>query len=68
MALMREDAEPVTLDTPDVDVARALVRYDLMAVPGIDADRRVRGVVTVNDVLDLVTLRSWTSRARRMMG
>jgi len=68
IALMKEDVEPVALDTPDDDVARALVRYDLMAVPVIDADRRVRGVITVNDVLDLMTPRSWTSRARRMMG
>lgn len=68
MALMKDDVEPVALDAPDDDVARKLVRYDLMAVPVIDDERRVRGVVTVNDVLDLVTPRSWTSRARRMLG
>jgi CBS domain-containing protein/sporulation protein YlmC with PRC-barrel domain len=68
IALMKEDVEPVTLDTPDNDVARKLVRYDLMALPVVDEERRIRGVVTVNDVLDLMTPRSWTSRARRMMG
>lgn len=66
--LMKDDVEPVALDTPDDDVARRLVRYDLMALPVIDGERRVRGVITVNDVLDLMTPRSWTSRARRMMG
>jgi Mg/Co/Ni transporter MgtE len=68
IALMKDDVEPVTVDSPDDDVARKLVRYDLMAVPVIDDERRVCGVVTVNDVLDLVTPRSWTSRARRMLG
>jgi Mg/Co/Ni transporter MgtE len=68
IAFMNDDIDPVTVDTPDDDVARRLVRYDLMAVPVVDDERRIRGVVTVNDVLDLMTPRSWTSRARRMMG
>ncbi len=65
--IMREDVEWARVDDPDDDVARKLVRYNLLALPVLDEERRVKGVVTVNDVLDLVTPRSWQRRGRRMM-
>jgi magnesium transporter len=46
--------EPITV-TPLVDredVARLISRYDLLAVPVIDDDRHVIGIVTVDDVID----------------
>lgn len=65
--IMREDVESVRLEDPDDDVARKLVRYNLLALPVLDDERRVKGVVTVNDVLDLVTPKSWQRRSRRMI-
>ena len=34
------------------DVARLISKYDLLAVPVVDADGRVLGIVTVDDVID----------------
>lgn len=67
-AVMREEVESVRLDDPDDEAARLLVRYNLLALPVVDEEMRVKGVVTVNDVLDLMTPRSWHRRTRRMIG
>jgi magnesium transporter len=36
------------------DVARVFEKYDLVAVPVVDEQRRILGVVTVDDVLDVI--------------
>jgi magnesium transporter len=36
------------------EVARIVARYDLVAVPVIEADRRILGIVTVDDVVDVI--------------
>jgi magnesium transporter len=42
----------VTVDTPREDAARIISRYNLLAVPVVDDERRVVGIVTVDDVID----------------
>ena len=42
----------VTPRTDREDVARLISKYDLLAVPVVDADGRVLGIVTVDDVID----------------
>ena len=64
---MQRDVASVHLDDSKEEVARKLIRYDLLAIPVTDEDERLKGVVTVNDVLDLVTPRSWQNRPRRML-
>jgi magnesium transporter len=44
----------VTTDTDQEDVARIVARYDLLAVPVVDAVNRLVGVVTVDDVIDVM--------------
>ena len=43
---------PATSDR--TDVARVTAEYDLVAVPGVDEERRLVGVVTVDDVIDAI--------------
>jgi len=64
--LVQRDMAYVRLNDPKEEVARKLIRYDLLAIPVTDDDDHLKGVVTVNDVLDLVTPRSWQNRPRRM--
>lgn len=43
----------VTTDTEQEAVAELAERYDLVAIPVIDAERRLQGIVTVDDILDV---------------
>jgi magnesium transporter len=53
-ALMDPDVIKVTVDTDQEEVARIIAKYDLLAVPVVDAGNRLAGVVTVDDVIDVI--------------
>jgi magnesium transporter len=52
--LMETDVTTVGSDVPAEDVARLVAREDLLAVPVLDAEGRMQGIVTVDDVVDVV--------------
>jgi magnesium transporter len=52
--LMNEDLRRVRATDDQEEVARMFERYDLVAVPVIDANDRLVGVVTVDDVVDVI--------------
>ena len=47
------------------DVASLIAKYDLLALPVVDARRRLIGSVTVDDVIDLILPRGWKKRSGR---
>jgi Mg/Co/Ni transporter MgtE len=51
--------EPISPQTPLLAVARELAAYNLMAVPVVDSQRRLLGVVSVDDVLDHLLPEDW---------
>ena len=53
------DIEPVSPDAPLLAVTRRLATYDLLAIPVVDADRRLLGAVSVDDVLDHLLPEDW---------
>jgi CBS domain-containing protein len=62
-----ETAEPPRSVRPEADleeVARLMTDYDLTVVPVVDEQERLVGVVTVDDVLELMLPKSW----RRQFG
>lgn len=44
----------VSAETDQEEVARVVARYDLLAVPIVDQTNRLVGVVTVDDVIDVI--------------
>ncbi len=66
--IMEPDLDSVRLDDEMEEVARKLVRYDLLAIPVVDDEGRLKGVVTVDNVVDLVTPRAWRNLPRSMRG
>nr|WP_299241881.1 magnesium transporter [uncultured Halomonas sp.] len=52
--LMIKDVIHTQVDTPREEVARLVARYDLLAVPVVDEKERMVGIVTHDDVLDVV--------------
>ena len=52
--LMRTDVVTVATNDSAEDVAGALVKYDLLAVPVVEADGRLVGIVTIDHLIDLL--------------
>ncbi|HEX7627183.1 MAG TPA: CBS domain-containing protein [Gaiellaceae bacterium] len=52
----------VPLDAGVEEIARLMTDYDLTIVAVVDDEQRLQGVVTVDDVLELVLPRSWRRR------
>ena len=44
----------VRVDTPQEDVARLVSKYDVHAIPVVETDGRLLGIVTVDDVIDIL--------------
>jgi magnesium transporter len=42
------------IDTDQEEVARLASRYDLLAIPVVDDENRLAGIVTVDDIIDIV--------------
>ena len=52
--VMTRDVISVSTDTDQEEVARAIQRYDFLAVPVVDREQRLVGIVTVDDVIDVI--------------
>ena len=53
-SLAREEVYRVYTDTDQEEVARLVSRYDLLALPVVDQENRLLGIVTVDDVIDVI--------------
>ncbi|MCT0225000.1 magnesium transporter [Synechococcus sp. CS-1328] len=52
--VMTRDVVSVSTETNQEEVARAIQRYDFLAVPVVDREQRLVGIVTVDDVIDVI--------------
>lgn len=52
--IMSTDVISVTVETDQEEVADLVNKFDFMAIPVVDAGNRLMGVVTVDDVLDVI--------------
>ena len=55
----------VEAETPKEEVASLIAKYDLLALPVVDARRKLLGTVTVDDVVELMLPRGWKKRSLR---
>ena len=51
---MTTDVFSVQTDMDQEEVARLVARYDILAVPVVDGTNRLMGIVTVDDVIDIL--------------
>ncbi|MEM9806742.1 MAG: magnesium transporter [Cyanobacteria bacterium P01_D01_bin.56] len=52
--LMTREVVSVRTGTDQEEVARLIQRYDFLAVPVVDTEERLVGIITVDDVLDIL--------------
>lgn len=53
-ALMRRDVVSVHVEDDQEEAARQIARFDLLALPVLDENERLVGIITHDDVLDIV--------------
>ena len=51
--LMTQNVKCVQLDADKKEISKLLSKYDLIAVPVLDEEKRIKGVVTIDDIIDL---------------
>ncbi|HEY3374828.1 MAG TPA: magnesium transporter [Candidatus Aquicultor sp.] len=53
-AIMNPNVIFVDVDTDQEEVANIMSRYDLLALPVVDAEHHLLGIVTIDDVVDVI--------------
>jgi CBS domain-containing protein/sporulation protein YlmC with PRC-barrel domain len=66
LAFMEDDLVEVTADVDEEEVGRIMTKYDLLAIPVVDEDRRLLGIVTLDDALEAVVPEDWKQRLPRL--
>lgn len=65
--IMETDVYTVRAEDDREEVAQKIARYDLLAIPVVDAENRLIGIVTHDDVVDVIVQEA-TEDAERMGG
>jgi magnesium transporter len=62
------ETDVITVDPlrPQKEVARLVAKYNLLAVPVVDADNVMHGMVTVDDAIDAIIPTAWKKRLPRV--
>ncbi|CAN5802178.1 CBS domain-containing protein [soil metagenome] len=63
---MQREPVAVSLLTDHEEVAQVVARYNLLAVPVVDDEGRMAGIVTVDDAIDMVLPGAWKRRLPRL--
>ena len=52
--VMRRDVVTITAEMPEREVARLFIRTGLIAIPVVDAEHRMHGIVTMDDIVHVL--------------
>ncbi len=63
---MKRDVISVSVRDHQGDVAQVIAKYNLLAVPVVDGRRKLLGIVTVDDAIDILLPTAWKKRLPRM--
>ncbi len=65
---MMRDVPTVEPDTDISEVARRMAEYNLAVIPVVDEERRVLGIVAVDDIVEEMLPERWRRRLPRLFG
>lgn len=52
--IMDDDCVSCVADTDQEDVARLMKKYDLTVIPVVDKEQRMLGIITIDDIMDVI--------------
>jgi CBS domain-containing protein/sporulation protein YlmC with PRC-barrel domain len=64
--IMRSPVKTLSVDAPQEEVAEFISKYNLLAAPVVDEDQVLRGIVTVDDVVDFLLPPASRKRRRKL--
>jgi magnesium transporter len=65
-AFMHKRVVSVLLDARQDDIAQAVSKYNLLALPVVDEQGRIQGIVTADDALDKIIPTAWKRKLPRL--
>ncbi len=63
--VMTQNVKSVYLDMGRKEIAEIISKYDFIAIPVVDNDKRIKGVITVDDIIDLLVPNPTRRRKKR---
>jgi Mg/Co/Ni transporter MgtE len=64
--ILETKLKTVTPDTDEIEVAEIVAKYDLVAIPVVDTEGFMLGIVTVDDVIDVILPPSAKRKRRKV--
>ncbi|MCL6106590.1 MAG: CBS domain-containing protein [Actinobacteria bacterium] len=65
---MERNLISVHTDASQDEVAQVVAKYNLLAVPVIDEENKLRGIITVDDAIDIILPLKWKKRLPKIFG
>lgn len=63
---MIKDVISVNVEDEEDEVARQIAKYNLIAIPVVDDNNIMKGIVTVDDAIDIILPTAWKKRIPKM--
>ena len=63
---MHADPVYVELQTPRDEVLEEISKYNLLAVPVVNQDNQLQGIVTADDALEMILPQEWKVKLPRL--
>lgn len=65
---MNKDLITVDVMEEEHEVAKKIAKYNLIALPVVDDNNNIKGMVTIDDAIDIVLPTAWKKQVPRMFG
>ena len=66
MDFMEREVVTLRLDDDEAEAARLIAKYNLLAAPVVDDEGCLKGIVTVDDAIDIILPTAWKKRLPRL--
>jgi Mg/Co/Ni transporter MgtE len=66
--MMRTEFQRAHPEEPARDVAKRIAEYNLLALPVMDEDGDILGIITVDDAMEILLPKDWRQRLPRLFG